>query len=60
VGLFRARTEHESAPVSAEAAVPSGRRGGLVCEAYATISYAPDGQVNESPVCLGVIAAARP
>jgi len=29
----------------------------LVCEAYATISYAAGEQINESPVCLGPIGS---
>ena len=46
---------HESAPVSVEAARTEREARRLVCEAYATIDYAPDDQANESPVCLGVI-----
>ncbi len=55
LGLFVRALSHESAPVSAEAAGSEREARRLVCEAYATISYAPDDQVNESPVCLGVI-----
>lgn len=55
LGLFVRALSHESAPVSAEAAGTEREARRLVCEAYATISYAPDDQVNESPVCLGVI-----
>ena len=46
---------HESAPVSVEGARTEREARRLICEAYATIDYAPDDQVNESPVCLGVI-----
>ena len=46
---------HESAPVSAEAARSERDARRLVCEAYATIDYAPDDQANESHACLGVI-----
>ena len=46
---------HESAPVSVEGARTDREARRLVCEAYATIDYAPDDQANESPVCLGVI-----
>ena len=53
--LFVQALSHESAPVSAEAARTEREARRLVCEAYATIDYAPDDQVNESPVCLGVI-----
>ena len=53
LGLFVRALSHESAPVSAEAAGSEREARRLVCEAYATISYAPDDQVNESPVCLG-------
>jgi len=55
LGLFVRALSHESAPVSAETAGSEREARRLVCEAYATISYAPDDQVNESPVCLGVI-----
>ena len=55
LGLFVRALSHESAPVSAEAAGSEREARRLVCEAYATISYAPDDQVNESPVCLGLI-----
>ena len=55
LGLFVRALSHESAPVSTEAAGSEREARRLVCEAYATISYAPDDQVNESPVCLGVI-----
>jgi hypothetical protein len=41
--------------VSAEAARTEREARRLVCDAYATIDYAPDDQANESPVCLGVI-----
>ena len=53
--LFVRALSHESAPVSAEAAGSDREARRLVCEAYSTISYAPDDQANESPVCLGVI-----
>jgi hypothetical protein len=46
---------HESGPVSAATAGSEREARRLLCEAYATISYAPDDPVNESPVCLGVI-----
>jgi len=46
---------HESTPVSSERARAEREARRLVCDAYATIDYAPDDQVNESPVCLGVI-----
>jgi hypothetical protein len=55
LGLFVRALSHESGPVSAEAAGSEREARRLVCEAYATISYAPDDQVNESPVCLGLI-----
>ena len=53
--LFVRALSHETAPVSAEAAGSEREARRLVCEAYATIDYAPDDQANESPVCLGVI-----
>ena len=46
---------HESAPVSVEHARTEREARRLVCEAYATIDYAPDDRANESHVCLGVI-----
>jgi len=46
---------HESAPVSVEGARTEREARRLVCEAYATIDYAQDDAVNESPVCLGVL-----
>ena len=55
LALFVRALSHESAPVSAEAAGTEREARRLVCEAYAAISYAPDDQVNESPVCLGLI-----
>jgi hypothetical protein len=55
LNLFVRSLSHESAPVSAEAAASERESRRLVCDAYATISYAPDSQVNESPVCLGLI-----
>ena len=55
LGLFVRALSHESSPVSAEAAGSEREARRLVCEAYATISYAPDDQVNESPVCLALI-----
>jgi hypothetical protein len=53
--LFVRALSHESAPASAETAASEREARRLVCEAYATISYAPDDQANESPVCLGLI-----
>ena len=55
--LFMHALSHEAAPVSAEDAESTREARRCVCDAYATISYAPDDQVNESPVCLGVIGA---
>ena len=46
---------HEAAPVSVEHARTEREARRLICEAYATIDYAPDDQVNESHNCLGVI-----
>jgi hypothetical protein len=46
---------HESAPVSVEGARTDAEARRRVCDAWATIDYAPDDQANESPVCLGVI-----
>ena len=46
---------HESAPVGSERARSEREARRLVCEAYATIDYAPDDQANESAVRLGVI-----
>ena len=53
--LFIQALSQESAPVSAEAARTEREARRLVCDAYATIDYVPDDQINESPVCLGVI-----
>ena len=41
--------------MSAEAARTEREARRLICAAYATIDYATDNEVNESPVCLGVI-----
>jgi hypothetical protein len=55
LGLFVRALSHESGPVCAAAAGFEREARRLVCEAYATISYAADEQINESPVCLGPI-----
>jgi hypothetical protein len=55
LGLFVRALSHESAPVSAEATASEREARRLVCEAYAAVRYASNDQVNESPVCLGLI-----
>ncbi len=55
LGLFVRALSHEAGPVSAQAAGSEREARRLVCDAYAAISYAPEDQANESPVCLGVI-----
>ena len=46
---------HEAAPVAAERArtIADARR--RICEAWATIDYGQEDEVNRSPTCLGVV-----
>jgi hypothetical protein len=55
VALLVQALSQESAPVNAEAARTDREARRLICEAYATIDYATDDEVNESAVCLGVV-----
>jgi len=52
-----AALSHQAGPASTEHAgsEPQARR--QICEAWAAIDYEQDGEVNRSPVCLGVAGA---
>jgi hypothetical protein len=55
--LFVTALGHQAGPVSAEHSVSSKDALRRVCEAYATIDYEQEDEVNRSPVCLGVAGA---
>jgi len=48
---------HEATFASAAGSATEREALRMICEAYGQVRYAPDQEVNSSPVCLGVVAA---
>jgi len=48
---------YQQGPAAAEGARSEGEARRRVCEAWATIDYGQDDEVNRSPICLGVVGA---
>ena len=52
-----AALSHQAGPASTEHAGSEQQARRQICEAWAAIDYEQDGEVNRSPVCLGVAGA---